>query len=115
MRDGIVELFDHGLYGHKAPQVLHKRGGRRDMKQPKGSHNPSQCETQKVQLLHKEVLSVAPLLRWAGSKRSHVQRIEAAFCSPCRGRYIEPFLGSGASFLGRRQGGPAILSDGTRA
>ncbi len=55
-----------------------------------------------------------PLLKWAGGKARLAPRIEEAFGVPCRGRHLEPFIGSGAVFLWRRaQGhvGEAILSD----
>lgn len=55
-----------------------------------------------------------PLLKWAGGKARLAPRIEEAFGVPCRGRHLEPFIGSGAVFLWRRAQGhvqDAILSD----
>lgn len=40
-----------------------------------------------------------PLLKWAGGKARLAEPIAEAFGGPCRGRYMEPFCGSGAVFL----------------
>jgi DNA adenine methylase len=40
-----------------------------------------------------------PLLKWAGGKSRLAPEIDAAFPVPIEGRWIEPFLGSGAVFL----------------
>lgn len=57
---------------------------------------------------------VNPLLKWPGSKRKIARFIDLAFRGPCRGVYVEPFLGSGAVYLHRRAVGTvrgAYLSD----
>jgi len=57
---------------------------------------------------------VKPLLKWAGGKARLAPQIEAAFGGPCAGRYVEPFVGSGAVFLWRRAHGrvdSAVLAD----
>jgi DNA adenine methylase len=55
-----------------------------------------------------------PLLKWAGGKSKLAAQISAAFDGPCRGVWVEPFLGSASVFLHRRARGEvsdAILSD----
>lgn len=56
-----------------------------------------------------------PLLKWAGGKARLAPEISGAFDGPCRGTYVEPFLGSGAVFLHRRAAGEivgdAVLGD----
>jgi DNA adenine methylase len=54
-------------------------------------------------------LSVKPFLKWAGGKRWLVERDDFSIPS-YTGRYIEPFLGSGAVFFHHRPEN-AILSD----
>jgi DNA adenine methylase len=54
---------------------------------------------------------VAPLLRWAGSKRSLVPELSARFCGAAApGRYIEPFAGSACLFFALRPE-QAVLGD----
>lgn len=50
-----------------------------------------------------------PFLKWAGGKRWLIERIADLLSPPC-GRYIEPFLGSGAVYFHLRPR-RAILSD----
>jgi len=55
-----------------------------------------------------------PVLKWAGGKARLADRIDQAFGEPCEGTYFEPFLGSGAVFLHRKERGRvgrAVLSD----
>lgn len=55
-----------------------------------------------------------PLLKWAGGKSKLAPQIEAAFGEPCPGRYVEPFIGSGAVYLWRKAHGRvdgAVLAD----
>ena len=73
--------------------------------------SPRQSAGGPSQLLHSEALSpVFPLLKWAGSKRSQALRIQALL-GPPTGRYIEPFTGSAAAYLGRTDVPPALLTD----
>lgn len=56
----------------------------------------------------------ASVLKWPGGKAAMVQAIADAFEGPCPGIYFEPFLGSGAPFLGLAERGlirAARLSD----
>lgn len=55
-----------------------------------------------------------PLLKWAGGKSRIAGDIEKAFGDRCQGTYFEPFVGSAAVFLHRRDRqlvGRAVLSD----
>lgn len=55
-----------------------------------------------------------PLLKWAGGKSRLAPRLSEAFGGPCRGTYLEPFIGSGAVFLHRHAAGEvseAVLGD----
>lgn len=52
---------------------------------------------------------VSPLLRWAGSKRKLTNRL-VPFWHAVRGRYVEPFVGSGALFFALAPEA-AVLSD----
>ncbi len=55
-----------------------------------------------------------PLLQYPGGKATLAAAISAAFGAPCRGTYIEPFVGSGAAYLHRAAAGEverAHLSD----
>lgn len=55
-----------------------------------------------------------PILKWAGGKARLVGEICSAFGESCGGTYFEPFVGSGAVFLGRRVAGEvkdAVLAD----
>jgi DNA adenine methylase len=55
-----------------------------------------------------------PVLKWAGGKARLAPQISVAFGEKCRGRYFEPFIGSGAVFLHRRAAGEvedAVLAD----
>ncbi|PPF86068.1 hypothetical protein C5E07_17370 [Pseudoclavibacter sp. RFBJ3] len=56
------------------------------------------------------VAPVAPFLRWAGSKRWLLPHLEARLPKEWKS-YHEPFLGSGAVFLGLVPRGEAYLSD----
>jgi DNA adenine methylase len=55
-------------------------------------------------------LAVAPLLRWAGSKRKLLPRLLPLWEQAEHGRYIEPFVGSAAMFFAARPA-RAVLSD----
>ncbi|MCB9682949.1 MAG: Dam family site-specific DNA-(adenine-N6)-methyltransferase [Alphaproteobacteria bacterium] len=56
-----------------------------------------------------------PLLKWAGGKSRLAELIDSAFEVPCRGTYLEPFIGSAAVYLHRRAAGSvegdAVLGD----
>lgn len=55
-----------------------------------------------------------PLLKWAGGKARLAPQICAAFTQPCRGTYIEPFVGAAAVGLYRLAHGEVsdvVLSD----
>lgn len=52
-----------------------------------------------------------PLLKWCGGKTKLAPAIDEAFGGPCRGRYIEPFLGSGSVFLYRVAAGRVSASN----
>lgn len=55
-----------------------------------------------------------PLLKWAGGKSKLAGQISGAFGGRCRGRWIEPFIGSASVFLYRRakgEIGDALLAD----
>jgi DNA adenine methylase len=57
---------------------------------------------------------VKPLLKWAGGKSRIAVDIERAFGERCSGTYYEPFVGSAAVYLYRRDRmlcGRAVLSD----
>jgi DNA adenine methylase len=53
--------------------------------------------------------TIAPFLRWAGSKRQILPAL-ASYWEPCFGRYIEPFAGSAALFF-HLAPADAILAD----
>ncbi len=60
------------------------------------------------------IVTVRPLIKWAGGKHRLAPRIDAAFGERCAGTYVEPFLGSGAVFLFRKAHGGvgrAVLAD----
>lgn len=65
--------------------------------------------SQKPQANRNPARSLVPFLRWAGGKRWFVQR-HADLIPTVRGRYIEPFLGSGAVFFHLRPA-RALLTD----
>ena len=55
-----------------------------------------------------------PILKWAGGKARLAPSISEAFAEPCKGTYIEPFIGSGAVYLYRHANdevGDAVLAD----
>jgi DNA adenine methylase len=57
---------------------------------------------------------VKPVLKWAGGKSRLAPMISRAFLGPCRGLYLEPFLGSASVYLYRRAHGEinrALLAD----
>ena len=57
---------------------------------------------------------VRPLIKYPGGKASLTPAISAAFGEPCRGTYIEPFIGGGSVYLHRAAAGEverAHLSD----
>lgn len=56
-------------------------------------------------------LPVAPFLRWVGAKRRYATALAARCTAKLEGRYIEPFLGSGAVALAMPSGTPMILGD----
>jgi len=63
-------------------------------------------------------LTVGPFFRWAGGKRRIVRELEKRIPSSFKGRYFEPFLGSGALFFhlvqNARLRAGVFLSDGNR-
>ena len=54
--------------------------------------------------------TVQPFLKWPGGKRWLVPQLAPILQEGLRGRYFEPFLGSGAMFLGTEPS-EAVLSD----
>lgn len=54
---------------------------------------------------------LAPFLRWVGSKRRYAPALAERCMANLRGRYIEPFLGSGAVALAMPGDVPMILGD----
>ena len=59
-------------------------------------------------------MAMKTLLKWAGNKQKLAGQIDEAFSGPCQGTYFEPFVGSAAVFLHRRERGTigeAVLSD----
>lgn len=70
------------------------------------SHFPKQIEVTGVVESH---ISLPPFLKWAGGKRWLSNRI-VELAQPLHGKYIEPFLGSGAVYFAL-QPIKAILSD----
>ena len=58
--------------------------------------------------------AMRPLLKWAGGKSRLAPLISEVFGERCRGRFVEPFLGSASVFLYRRAAGEigeAVLAD----
>lgn len=53
----------------------------------------------------------APFLRWVGSKRRYAPALAERCMANLRGRYIEPFLGSGSVALAMPSDVPMILGD----
>src|SRR5664279_1221590 len=53
---------------------------------------------------------LSPLLKWPGGKSAELELIKMHMPKVMR-RYIEPFLGGGAVFLGVNDGIPAYLND----
>lgn len=50
----------------------------------------------------KEVVGVAPPLKWVGGKRWVAEKVRSLFPEKIAGRYYEPFLGGGAVFFSLR-------------
>ena len=70
------------------------------------NHSPKQIEVAGVVESH---ISLPPFLKWAGGKRWLSDKI-VELALPLRGKYIEPFLGSGAVYFALRPA-QAVLSD----